>query len=295
MRWPFRFDRPAARLRRGIVLAALAWGCVAPPARAASACDGPGPYGGRIAAVDSRLEFSLEDGTRLLVAGIDPARPTPDDPDRDSAGQAAAAAAFVGATVTFRPLATQPDRWRRIPALVYAATPGGEGSSLVAATLVGSGLARYRPDPAAANCLHPLRAIEDAARAARLGLWADPYYAVLSSTDHDGFTERAGSVVLAEGVLREVRAGGFRTLLLFEPRSRGRQTLAVTVLQRKVASFEAAGLGFRALIGRRLRVRGLLETRFGPHIEIESPEDLDLLPPSTPKATDLAAPSVAPR
>jgi hypothetical protein len=55
----------------------------------------------------------------------------------------------------------------------------------------------------------------------------------------------------------------------------------VTILQRNLAIFERSGLRFDALIGRRLRIRGLLDLRFGPQIEISSPDELELIPDRT--------------
>jgi hypothetical protein len=114
---------------------------------------------------------------------------------------------------------------------------------------------------------------EKAARAAGLGLWSDPYYAVVSATDAASFEERGGSFILAEGTVTEVRDAPTRVTLFFGPRRRS--SLAVTILQRNVKIFEAAGLHFHDLIGQTLRVRGLLETRFGPEIELTGPGEIE--------------------
>ncbi len=41
--------------------------------------------------------------------------------------------------------------------------------------------------------------------------------------------------------------------------------------------FEQAAMKFNSLVGRSLRVRGLLDTRFGPQIEIVSPDEIELI------------------
>jgi len=41
--------------------------------------------------------------------------------------------------------------------------------------------------------------------------------------------------------------------------------------------FEQSGLSPRALIGRRLRVRGLIETSIGPRMGVSSPAQIELL------------------
>ena len=52
---------------------------------------------------------------------------------------------------------------------------------------------------------------------------------------------------------------------------------SVIILQRNVRIFEQAAMKFNSLVGRSLRVRGLLDTRFGPQIEIASPDDIELI------------------
>lgn len=70
--------------------------------------------------------------------------------------------------------------------------------------------------------------------------------------------------------------GPLRTNLQFAPRHD--RAFSVTILQRNVKIFEQAGFDFHALIGRRLRVRGLLDLRFGPQIEISSADEIELIP-----------------
>src|ERR1700730_2305011 len=44
-------------------------------------CPGEGGTSARVVSVDDRLELTLENGIRLKIAGVDPPRPTPGDPD----------------------------------------------------------------------------------------------------------------------------------------------------------------------------------------------------------------------
>jgi hypothetical protein len=67
-----------------------------------------------------------------------------------------------------------------------------------------------------------------------------------------------------------------RTYLEFA--SRREPAFEVTILQRNVRKFEQAGYDFHALVGRTLRVRGLLDLRFGPQIEISSTDEIELIP-----------------
>ncbi len=173
-------------------------------------------------------------------------------------------------------LDTRADRWGRFASIVFAVpVSGGAGQVSVAEGLVAQGLARVVPDQHKNPCEAAFLKAEKAARAAVLGLWKDPYYAVVAAAEGTAFAERAGSFVIAEGRVTEVRDGTSRTSLFFGPRRRDR--LAVTILQRNVKIFEAAGLHFHHLIGQTLRVRGLLETRFGPEIEVSQPSEIELV------------------
>src|ERR1019366_3936854 len=52
-----------------------------------------------------------------------------------------------------------------------------------------AGLARYEPSAAARPCRTSLLAAEAGARAAGLGLWGDPYYAVIAAADRASFAQ----------------------------------------------------------------------------------------------------------
>ena len=231
---------------------------------------------GRVASVDERLELTLEDGRKLKLAGVDPPRPTPDDPDLDAKSGEKLSGWLVGREILFRPIGQREDRWGRVAALVFAPA-GAEGSSLlsVAEAVLDAGLARFAPGDAA-HCRATLLAAEASARTAALGLWSDPYYAIIAATDHDSFAERAGTFVIVEGRVTGVGNGDFRATLFFGPR-RGTD-FSVTILQRNIKIFDAAGLKLTRLTGQIIRVRGLLDLRFGPQIEISSPDEVEVVP-----------------
>jgi len=221
--------------------------------------------------VTERLELILRDGRQLRLAGIEAPEATPDDAELGSRSRAFVEERLKNSEIAFESLSAKPDRWGRFPALVFA---GGDGISLTE-ELLANGLARLVPDQIRIPCEPKFQAAEAAARKAHLGLWQDPYYALLGTQDRAGFAEHAGSFIQAEGRLSDVKAGPTRITLIFGPRRRGH--LVVTVLQRNVKNFENAGLQFKDLIGQTLHVRGLLETRFGPEIEISRPTDLSVV------------------
>ncbi len=271
----------------GLALVLLA----ASAARCETACPSAGTVPVTIAAVDPRLELRLIEGQKLRLVGFDPAGPSPGDPDLGATSQAALAAAVAGKQVTARLLSDKPDRWNRLPAMIFLdgdPSPGGLVHLAIAA-----GLGRYLSEPAAQPCRDALLEAEAAARAASLGLWHDPYYGVLAVDDRSAFSEHSATIVVAEGRLWRVDPGPFRTKLRFAAPGEVKQGLLVAVVLPKVVKrFEEQGLHFEALIGRTLRLRGLLDLHFGPQVEIAGPDALELLPVA--KDTESSAKDEAP-
>ncbi len=271
----------------GLVLVLIA----ASAARCETTCPSTGTTPVTIAAVDPRLELHLADGRRLRLVGLDASGPSPGDPDLGATSQTALAAAVVSKPVTARFLSDKPDRWGRLPAMAYLdgdPSPGG-----LVHLAIATGLGRYLSEPAAQPCRDALLKAEAAARAASLGLWHDPYYGVLAVDDRPAFSEHSATIVVAEGRLWRVDAGPFRTKLRFVAPGEVKQGLLIAVVLPKVVKrFEEQGLHFEALIGRTLRLRGLLDLRFGPQVEIAGPDALELLPVA--KAAESSAKGEAP-
>jgi hypothetical protein len=254
-------------------------------AHADESCSPAGAERVVLAGVEKRLELRLGDGRLLRLAGLDPALPTPSAPDRDEEARKAFAASLAGHTISIRPVATQPDRWGRLLVLAFASEEPADGPPEgLAGAAIAVGWGRYLAEPAAHGCRPSLVAAEDRARKAKLGLWADPYYGLLAVDDRAGFAERAGTLVIAEGRVVSVQAGPFRTKLILSADgtgSHGGQTLYASIVPRMMKTFEAAGVHGSSLVGQTLRLRGLLDTRFGPQIELTTPDALDVIDGST--------------
>jgi endonuclease YncB( thermonuclease family) len=232
----------------------------------AAAAWGVAAGAGRVAEVTDRLELRLADGRLVRLAGLDL-------PDRRRGDPQTAAGAFallgkrvVGQEVGLVSFAARPDRWGRLVADLSLAGASGEGQS-AASTLILAGFARVRPEFETRGCVAERLAAETVARNAGLGLWNDPDYSILDAADVEELTERDGRFVLVEGVVRRVGVGRARLYLDFG----GRGGFTVVVTRKSEAAFQSAGVPVTALAGEKIRVRGVLDDRFGPRLEIAEP------------------------
>jgi endonuclease YncB( thermonuclease family) len=243
-------------------------------------CPRAGNASGRVVSIDERLDLTLEDGTRLKIGGIDPARPTPTNPEFDETAREILGKWLIGQAVEFRPLEPHRDRWGRVIAMVFAPVP--EISKLqsqarlpVGEAIIDAGLARYEPNTADGPCRALLLAAEVEARASGLGLWADQYYAVIAASDRDSLAEKAGSPIIVEGQVTRVNVRKPRITLYFGPRKGA--DFSVTIWPSGSKAFAGVQTRLAGVEGQNIRVRGLLDTRFGPKIEISDLDALELI------------------
>ena len=106
---------------------------------------------------------------------------------------------------------------------------------------------------------------ERTARAARLGLWADPVYAIRPSEVPAAIQSQQGRFAIVEGKVLSVRESGATIYVNFG--RRWSEDFTVTIAKRNERAFAAAGLEPKSLAGRNVRVRGWVEERGGPLIE----------------------------
>lgn len=263
------------------IAAAVAAGAALVPAdsraEGASGCATPAEIV-RVAAVIDDGDLALEDGRTLRLAGLDLARATPTNPRLGETMRAALAERLVGRDVAVAILSPAPDRWERFSALVAGVAPDASNGPAPDATsvnerLVLEGWARMRPEAAVRGCGARFLTFEGKARAAGLGLWSDPYYAVVQADDRRGLAERTGAMALVEGTARLRRTPARIYLDL----ARGRYGVAATLAPRQVKMLARAGIGPENLVGSRLRVRGFLDDRFGPRIDVTEAGQIETL------------------
>ncbi|HUI95805.1 MAG TPA: thermonuclease family protein [Xanthobacteraceae bacterium] len=236
--------------------------------------------------VDGRT-FMLADGRQVRLAGIEipplpqPNRAGPDAPPatgRPSENTGAAAAEALRALVAGREVVlmaakSEADRYGRL--LADAALKDHTEAGSIAKMLVSQGLARVAGHPGTAACRTELQAAERAARAAKLGLWADPRYFPRAAEDVAGISAERGQFTLVEGKVVSVRESGGTIYVNFG--RRWSEDFTVTIAKRKARQFSSAGLDPRTLTGRHVMVRGWIEQRGGPWIEASAPEQIEIV------------------
>jgi endonuclease YncB( thermonuclease family) len=260
-----------ARWRGGFVAAALPCGLMlvaaaARPAVAAGCAFEPQGEGRVAAVIDSRT-FRLEDGREVRLAGIEPVL-------AEKASRTSALAAIVlGREVTLRGEDDTPDRYGRQPAFVFL-DDSASATMMVQGLLLAQGEALVSATVTDKNCAKVLIAEENAARDAKRGTWADP--AALKNAESPGdILAGIGRFAVVEGKVLSVRQAGATTYLNF-----GRswtQGFAVTISRRATAGLEAAGIIVKSLENQRIRVRGWVEARGGPRIEVLRAGQIELL------------------
>ena len=141
--------------------------------------------------------------------------------------------------------------------------------------MVADGLARVYSFPDNRACLAELFAAEGRARVMKLGIWADPYYAVQRADRPAELAQRSGHYELVEGrVLLAAEAQG-RVYLNFG-RS-WKQDFTAVIDRAALALFAKSGIDPLKLGGALVRVRGWMDDHDGPRIEVTHPEQIEVL------------------
>jgi endonuclease YncB( thermonuclease family) len=219
---------------------------------------------GRVAAVIDARSFRLDDGREVRLAGVEPVA-------SDSANRTSALSAIIaGKQVSLSGEDDTPDRYGRQPAFVFL-----EGSEIpVQALLLAQGDALVSGTLTNKDCALTLSKAEAEAREAKRGTWANSS-AIKNAESSGDILAGIGRFTLVEGKVLSVRQAGATTYLNF-----GRnwtRDFAVTISRRVVPAVEAAGIVLKSLENRRIRVRGWVEARGGPRIEVLRVGQIELL------------------
>jgi endonuclease YncB( thermonuclease family) len=249
---------------------------------AALPCGGEEFARGSVSRIVDGRTFVLGDGREVRLAGIETASLSAggsDGPANDAAARDALAKLIADTQVVLRQAEFASDRYGRLAAYVEVAQPSSRRS--VQAELLGSGFARVGDTVGERNCATELLRREAAARSAKLGLWADPYYDPLPADKPAEILARRGRFALVEGEVVSVHPSGATLYVNFG--RRWSEDFAVTIRKRNERKFATAGVDPHGLGGHRVRVRGWVEARGGiagspwraPWIEAARPEQIE--------------------
>jgi micrococcal nuclease len=271
------FPRPAVLTTSFVRLAALA--ALSAVSMAALACENLRlEEGGLVTSVTDGDTVILDDGRVVRMIGTQAPKLPLDRPDFVTWPLAPEAKTALEAIALNKPVrlgfgGEEVDRYGRILAHVFVTTP--EGEIWAQHEMVARGLARVYSFPDNRACLELLFAAEGRARLGGLGIWADPYYSIRAADAPGDLLARAGHYELVEGrvLLAEQRSG--RVYLNF-----GRfwkEDFTAVIEAPALRLFAEAGIDPLTLDNAFLRLRGWVDDRDGPRIEITHPEQIEVL------------------
>lgn len=156
-------------------------------------------------------------------------------------------------------------------ARIVVAAASETGPSLQA-DLVSGGFARVAPATSDGDLIDRLLAAERAARAARRGVWALREYRVFDARNADA---AIGAFHLVEGLVKGAAAARGRYYVNFG--ADYRTDFTATAPSQRARRWKKTGLDLLALEGRRVRVRGFVQSINGPSIELSHEKSLEIV------------------
>jgi micrococcal nuclease len=234
--------------------------------------------GGVVTTVTDGDTVILDDGRVVRMIGTQAPKLPLDRPDFDPWPLAPEAKAALEALALGKPVqlgfgGEEIDRYGRVLAHVFIAAP--DGAVWAQQAMVSQGLARVYSFPDNRACLDLLFAAEGRARLGGLGIWSDPYYSIRAADAPGDMLDRAGHYELVEGRVLRAEHNGGRVYLNF-----GRfwkEDFTVVIEAPALRIFAGSGMDPLALEGALLRIRGWVDERDGPRIEVTHPEQIEVL------------------
>ena len=216
--------------------------------------------------------FRLSDGREVRLAGVVAANNLDGDPDAAKRATAALDRLVAGKRIFLYSAPGGADRYGRLIAQVALADDEGVW---VQGVLVANGVLRAGPEAGEPACGAALIAQERGARAAKIGLWAEPRFAVESANNLALLNAAIGRFAVVEGLVIRVGERSSRTYIDFGRRYS--EDFTIVIPRAAYAEFRAAGIVLQALRGKRVRGRGVLFSAGGPAIEIRKPASLEIV------------------
>jgi len=239
-----------------------------PAAAAALESDGSG----RAVEIVDGDTLLLEDGREVRLVGIQAPKLPLSRPNfrkwplADEARDALSALA-LGRTLTLSYGGQRTDRYRRLLAHLHDAD-----GKWIQGEMLRQGMARVYSFADNRALVAEMLALEGEARAARRGIWRHPFYYIRDAMELSG---DVGGFHVVEGTVRAVATVRRWTYLNFSDDWRTDFTVSIGSAARRL--FLDAGFDLATLEGRRIRVRGWIDSRNGPMIEASHPEQIEAL------------------
>ena len=212
----------------------------------------------------------LVDGRLLRLAGVLAPEPPDDKAIEDwppMLGARAALAELVeGKKLQIAHDRIFKDRYGRVLAHLI-----GENEAWIQAEMVRRGWVMVAPRQKSKAGASELLRLEQDARAAGLGLWNNKQYRVRNA---DKVRDKEG-YILVEGHVVDAARVRSRIYLNFGEDYREDFTATIEPVARRL--FEQAGMDPLSLAGQKLRVRGWVYSSNGPMIDIEVPEQIEII------------------
>lgn len=214
----------------------------------------------------------LDDGREVRLVGIQAPKLPLGRPDFETWPLAEDAKAALAGLALDRDVrlgygGTRMDRHGRVLAQLYR-----DDGLWIQGALLEQGMARVYSFADNRALIADMLSLERAARAARRGIWAHPYYAIRDPAETG---EHLQTFQLVEGRVREASRVGANVYLNYGDDWRRDFTVRLDADARRL--FEAAGLDPLSLAGHRIRVRGWLRRYNGALIEATHPEQIEVL------------------
>ncbi|MHA1524225.1 MAG: thermonuclease family protein [Alphaproteobacteria bacterium] len=182
----------------------------------------------------------------------------------------------AGKTVELRYGGLRQDRHGRQLAHLYVL--GGDAPLTplwVQGEMVSAGMARTYSFSDNRACVRALQTREMAAREAKLGIWSLAYYAVRDATKPKELSKELNTFQLIQGTVQSAAVVRGRGFLNFGKNYR--YDFTATVSPSDMRRFAKAGIDIKTFQGKTVRVRGWLESRNGPKIDVTHPEQIELI------------------
>ena len=227
---------------------------------------------GRVVAVVDGDTLRLDSGIEVRLVGIQAPKLPLDRPNFKQWPLADEAKAVLqrlalGRQVRLGYGGLRRDRYGRALAHLHA-----EDGLWLQGQLLAEGMARVYSFRDNRALVAEMLAEEAVARANGRGIWGHPYYRVLAADEAGAHVD---SFQLVEGLVLDAAVVGGRLYLNFGPDWKTDFTIGVD--RRDLRLFERAGSDYLQWRGKRLRVRGWIDTWNGPYVRATHPEQIEVL------------------